>query len=379
MSLKPEFSAAGMDFTDLLRELRELRERVDDFPIREAPTSSLPKVVIEKDPASPKTKLKPTKLPTYNGDRSLYPAWRRAVLSALKIDWKTFEYTNSRVFLMIYKALEGKALKQASPFFESGGVDGKERPEDFIEFLDRGNWDQTRVARARSELNEMKMGPRQRWSTFYSQWVNKLTEALGDKWPDETKVSLLKSALNQTLRVALAGNHLVPDDDFYEFSRIVGRIAHQYEEIPKFNGLNGKLDIIDQGYRKNNAGENTEVEYEDKSNSNICRSGAEYGPSGSQDSGGDTFMGGINAASTLKGPNGKPIRAKWKSPEKIKYLREQGRCFRCERKGCNTKICKLLPAVNPKPKIFKAPKVNNVTLEELDPELYEEFEEPSEN
>ena len=60
---------------------------------------------------------------------------------------------------MIYKALEGKALKQASPFFESRGKDGKERPEDFIAFLDCGNWDQTRVARARSELNEIIMGP----------------------------------------------------------------------------------------------------------------------------------------------------------------------------------------------------------------------------
>lgn len=96
---------------------------------------------------------------------------------------------------------------------------------------------------------------------------------------------------------------------------------------------------------------------------------------GSKASGGDIFMGGVNTADGLRGPSGKPIRAKWKSPEKIDSLRKQGLGFRCERKGCHTNICKLLPAVKPRAKFSR---VNHVTTNKLDPSLYEEFEE-SEN
>lgn len=275
---------------------------------------------------------------------------------------------------MIYKSLEGKAQKQANPFFESGGIGGTEKPEDFISFLDRGNWDQTRVSRARSELHGMKMGPKQRWSTFYPQWATKLTEALGDNWPDETKVSLLKSTLNQTLRVALAGNHLVPENDFFEFCRIVSKIAHQYEEIHRTISAHHPDYRNSRAQNPNYEDSRLTSDYSEQENVQYSRSGKEYRPIGSEDSGGDVFMGGVNTADVLRGPSGKPIRAKWKSPEKIDSLRKQGLCFRCERKGCHTNICKLLPAVKPKPKL-KAPRINHVTLNELDPSLYEEFEE----
>lgn len=362
-----------MDDTDLIREIRELRQRIDDFEIPlKTNNGSLPPVFIEKDPAQTAGKLKPTKFPKYNGDRVTYPAWRKAVFSALKLDWNTFNYTNSRVFLMIYKALEGKAQKQAGTYFESGGEGGKERPEDFIAFLDRGNWDQTRVVRARAELNEMKMGPKQRWNSFYPQWANKLTEALGDTWPDETKVSLLKSTLNQTLRIALASNHLVPDDDFYEFTRIVSKIAHQHEEISKgfsgYRNVDTKRPSSPSLFQENSSGQSINDDSYLRSN----RSGKEM-LVGTVDSSGDTIMGGVNSSNVLRGPSGKPLRAKWKNPEQIARLRSERRCFRCERKGCNTKICRLLPARKPE---SKGPAVNVNDFSDLDPSLYEEEDEP---
>ena len=97
---------------------------------------------------------------------------------------------------MIYKALEGKAERLAGSYFESGGRGGEERPEDLIAFLDRGNWDQTRTTRAKSELNNMIMGQKQTWNSFYPQWANKLKAAMGDAWPDDVKISLLRGTLN---------------------------------------------------------------------------------------------------------------------------------------------------------------------------------------
>ena len=44
-------------------------------------------VEIIKDPARKNGKLKPNQLPSYDGNRKKYPAWRKAVLSALRLDW----------------------------------------------------------------------------------------------------------------------------------------------------------------------------------------------------------------------------------------------------------------------------------------------------
>lgn len=357
-----------MDIEDLRREIRELRERLDEFP--SAPSKEeelLPEVVIQKDPACNGTKLKPTKFPTYNGDRLTYPAWRRAILSALKMDWNTFGYTNSRVFLMIYKALDGKAQKKAAAYFESGGTGGKEAPEDFISFLDRGNWDQTRVSRARSELNDLRMGQKQNWNSFYSLWANKLTEAKGDIWPDDVKISLLRGTINKSLRMALATNHLIPESDFSEFVRVVSKIALQQEEITKATCERPNLEF--KSLISNKSSQETSVGKEANFEREWSRSGGEYGYAGNSDNSGDIIMGGVNSANVIRGANGKPMRAKWKSSEQIEKLRKERKCYRCERKGCSTRICGLLPAIKPNKRDLG---VNISVLGPIDPRVCEE-------
>ena len=56
-----------------------------------------------------------------------------------------------------------------------------------------------------------------------------MTEALGDFWPDDNKISLLQNALNKKLTMELASNHMLPDDDFNEWVNIVNRVAQQFE------------------------------------------------------------------------------------------------------------------------------------------------------
>ena len=87
------------------------------------------------------------------------------------------------------------------------------------------------------------MGLKQKWSQFYCQWANKLTEAAGDIWLDDVKISLLRTTLNMNLKLALASNHLIPDDDFSEFVQIVSKIAQQHDEILKPS-------ISNQGFRQ---------------------------------------------------------------------------------------------------------------------------------
>lgn len=361
-----------IDTEKILQELRELRERIDDG-VLEPPihTDVMPTVFIKKDPANTLGKLKPTSLPLYNGDKPSYPAWRRAVLSALGMDWNTFGYTNSRAFLMIYKALEGRAQRQAAAYFESGGLGGKEEPEEFIKFLDRSNWDTTRIVRARGELNRMKMGKNQEWSSFFSMWANKLTESHGDNWPDETKITMLRGALSHKLRAALASNHLIPSDNYHEWIRIVGQIAMQHEELSRDLTISQNPSIEYRAPRKENP-ENYSNYRPRNQATEWGRSGYERGIVGDIDKSGDTFMGGVNMANVMRNSEGKPLRAKWKSPEQIAKLRSEKRCFRCEQQGCNTAVCRLLPAQKPK---SKGPTISHVNLAQIDPELYEVVDE----
>ena len=356
-----------MDIDDLRREIRELRQRLDDFPTTTNKEVFLPKVTIQKDPPSKTKQLKPTKFPMYNGDRSTYPAWRRAILTILRMDWNTLGYTYSRAFLMIYKALEGKAQKRAAAFFESGGPGELEDPEEFILFLDRGNWDQTRVSRAKSELNEMKMGQRQNWNPFYHQWANKLTEAKGELWPDDVKISLLQGAINKSLKAPLACNHLIPEDDFPEYVRIVSKIALQQEQVTSTQ--HEQLIPDARSIKRDKLASSLASSESANVNREWSRSGNEYGYARSFDTSGDTIMGGVNSAKVIRGSNGKPMRAKWKSPEQIERLKKERKCYRCERKGCSTKTCGLLPAIKPAGNKMA---VNSLNLGPIDPNVCEE-------
>lgn len=87
-------------------------------------------------------------------------------------------------------------------------------------------------------------------------------------------------------------------------------------------------------------------------------------------------MGGVNVAKVIRGPNGKPLRAKWKSQDQIKRLKEEGRCFRCERKGCSTKVCRIKPAITP---TTEKSKTTVSSIEPLNLELFEEIGDHDEN
>ena len=124
-SSKPTGNAELLDVTTIMQELRELRQRLDDGPQTTCLTYHIPSATIIKEPARSDSNLREKPLPCYKGDRTLYPAWRRAVLTTLGMNWKTFGYTNKTAFLMIYCALEDKAKKQAGAYYETGGKDGK--------------------------------------------------------------------------------------------------------------------------------------------------------------------------------------------------------------------------------------------------------------
>lgn len=73
----------------------------------------------------------------------------------------------------------------------------------------------------------------------------------------------------------------------------------------------------------------------------ISNSGKEKRYVSDFDSNEDIFMGEDNSADVLRGCYWKPLRARQKSPEQLKRLKEEGRCYDSERKDYSTKICRV--------------------------------------
>lgn len=363
---KGKFTSNKMTAPVSREEFALLQEQLKQLLANQSKSNkSASTVVIEKDPPPSHGKgLKPTKLPEYHGDRLTYPSWRTAVLDIFRMDWNVFGYDDSRAFVMIYGALKGTALKRAGPFYEAGGVHGTRKPEDFLEFLDRLNLDPLRTARANTELHAMKMKDNQRWPDFLAAWCNKLTEAQGDFWDDRNKISMLQAALSDQLIRTMAGNHLIPNDNFDEFVRIVNQVAQQLEMVEaRTKSYQNRLSQQStMGRPVNSNRSNHEVE----SQSKLVAHRETLEQVGQIDSSGDTIMGGINSAGLSSGTQ---RRAKWKNHEQLDRLRREGKCFRCERVGCASNRCTLLPARRPN---NKGPRVNNVVLPEIDPSVYEE-------
>lgn len=171
--------AESISMKEFLRLQKKLDEVIKGQNQQQPQPKSDIRVVIEKNsPTEHKSGLKPTKLPTYHGNRK-YPSWRTADLDIFRMDWNALDQDESLAFVMIHSTFRGSAIEKAVPFYEASGVNGTKKP-DFLEFLDRINLDPVRIACANSELLAMKMKEDQRQLDFYASWSNKLTEARGD-------------------------------------------------------------------------------------------------------------------------------------------------------------------------------------------------------
>ncbi|KAI1005249.1 hypothetical protein K3495_g2968 [Podosphaera aphanis] len=347
-----------------------LQTQIDELRVQLTTNDATPTgVVIIKHPAPPEgLRFRPTELPEYNGNRENYPAWRSVVLLIFQMDWHAFNYTDTRAFLAIYMSLKGDEQTKAGAFFEAGGIDGTRRPEDFLEFLDRSNLDCTRVDKAADQLYGLRMWDTQRWASSYPTWLSKLTEAEGDLWNDRTKTTMLKNALNDRLRHSLRGNHLLTRANFTEWVRIVGHIAQQVEEDDS-RRQRGRRHPEGRKEGALRHGQTNGRKY-DYANYDITPAlqAAVVATGGA----GDVVMGGVNTALVRREQGSDGIRrSRWKGPEEISRLRRERRCYRCERKGCNTKVCPLQPAVNPATGRVQA---NSLALPPIEPTTYEEID-----
>ncbi|KAI0991269.1 hypothetical protein K3495_g16918, partial [Podosphaera aphanis] len=169
-------------------------------------------------------------------------------------------------------------------------------------------------------LNRMRMGSSQYFSDFLTEFEIKLSQCGGTQRDDESKISLLETAINAPLPQLLLSKSM-PTDDYQKWVSKVRVVAARLENTPSYrpSGSTGRKTwyIPQNGSASNFIPENPK----DRAGPSI-------------DADGDTKMSGINAMkslrtiiSALNGANksqdqNKP-RAKWRSMEEFKRLSEE--------------------------------------------------------
>lgn len=188
---------------------------------------------------------------------------------------------------------------------------------------------------------------------------------------------MLRNALNETIRRALSGNHLLPRDDYAEWVGIVGQVSQQVEEFATHGRRVAQRENLERGA-------NNTRNFQQPISRDRGRYAGRISQGRPYDGQGDVIMGGVNTA-RLRQPSDNEYglnqyaqqpappnrRSRWKTPDEIRQLRSENRCYRCGRKGCNTRVCRVLPAINP---VGNNVRTNAVTLDPIDEGVYEEHE-----
>lgn len=250
----------------------------------------------------------------FDGTRRKFNSFEAQMLHKLKRD-TIFVGNAADKFYAIFENLEGDARKLAEPYYTTGGPNGAQNPDKFMEYLASHYKDQNTKKRAAQELLDVKQGPRQRFSPFFSEWERVLAEAGGTLWPDEAKLTILEGAINLRLQGALVSVEMPTDYHKWikEALSVSGRIEGYHQ---RRNGL----------FPAHSQGSQNQPSKPPK-----------------KDKDGDTPMTGVNAAGAVP-----KRRAPWLSEAELARRKSAGLCFRCGDKDCfRAKKCGLLPAVKP--------------------------------
>jgi hypothetical protein len=243
--------------------------------------------------------------------------------------------------------------QRVAHWFISGGDDGQFDIDDFLVLIKEKFEDRESVQTAGRQLYLIRMGSSQKFESFLQDFEYKLAQCKGLGWPDETKILMLRPAINLKLSTSLIPVEL-PEADYKAWVRKVGNVAAKLEAHPGY-----KSDSQTKTwYAKGGSGVTYPTAKRRSSSSGDQKQAQGSEPPAMVDTDGDTQMSGVNqlaallvnaigraqkkrkrkthsnlTASTNSVAGSDKPRAKWISSEELAKLAGAGKCFRCKKKG----------------------------------------------
>jgi hypothetical protein len=116
----------------------------------------------------------------------------------------------------------------------SGGKDGQFDVDNFLEVIKEKFKDREQIQTAGRQLYLIRIGLSQSFEGFLQDFKYKLAQCKGLGWPDETKILMLRLAINLKLSTSLIPVDL-SESDYNVWVKQVSRVAAKLEAHPGYN------------------------------------------------------------------------------------------------------------------------------------------------
>jgi hypothetical protein len=277
----------------------------------------------------------------FTGIKSEWRGWKMQMLIKLQVDGEAIGEELNRIGY-VYSRLKDKPRDIVTTYVETAFKQFNRdlhSVEILIGRLEISYGDAHRVEKAISKLHTIKQGEYESFANFFPKLESLITTADADLWPDATKITYVRNALNDRLRAQLIGASY---EDLTIYSRFVTKceqLSSQMEMMGMWKKKDGKKDVR-PAYQRPTVPIEEKMEWEptpyDTTRVNATR-GYRYDPPNP-----DGYP-----STRVEDRNLLGKRAKWVDYREMNARKEEGRCLRCGRSNCRIITCPLAMAINP--------------------------------
>lgn len=307
----------------------------------------------QEEVSVPVPEQKPTQRPRprlpdpalYEGKKSTWRGWKLEMENKLHEDADALGSSMSQ-FKYVYSRLSGRAKEDVTTFVEIETKRPEANPASLLNRLDLLYGDRDREKKAIQALHTLKQGENESFAAFYPRFEREIANANAEAWPDASKISYLRNALNDKLKMMLVPVNRAEINSYVGFAT-------------KCDELSNSMELLGQ-WRKPSSRNRSQP----RASSPAASSGHAQPEVKREDMmEWDPTPPGSTQVSTLRprrnnNLNGYPSkrlqdkallgkRAKWVSQEEIDARRSEHRCLRCGRDDCKILTCPLAAPLRP--------------------------------
>lgn len=147
----------------------------------------------------------------FAGTALTWDTWHPSIQAKLRVDGAALGGSEAQ-FFYVYSRLESKVQALIMPQLSQAEDSKIYNPQEIISQLARLYDDPHKVREAEDKLQVLKMGDSDHLSAFLAKFERLLYTAKANKWGDNTKIAILRRALNRSVRNKLDTQIMVPGD-----------------------------------------------------------------------------------------------------------------------------------------------------------------------
>lgn len=185
----------------VMNQIQNLIPQLIQSQVSSLPQGSSPQAYPAQVPATASSthERKPSKWPVWDGSAVAFEAHIFNLRVKIEED-RQFLGSDRSICLSIFNSIPTDKQPRIMQWYRNGGSDGSYNWELFLAHITDQLENKQARQTARSQLQRMRMGKNQLFVDFLQDFELKITQCNCSHWSDDSKISLLESGINHTLR-----------------------------------------------------------------------------------------------------------------------------------------------------------------------------------